>query len=89
MKNEKIEIMDMGKKGQNKLLKIVLQKLYLLNMKRFFILQGDNFITIKKVDQPKPKEKFKSLALEIQKEVKSLKIKRAIVDEAISWARKK
>ncbi len=89
MGNTKIKIIEIEGKGEFRIPKSVLEKLPFAPQGRFMIMQGKDFITIKKIGKPSPQEKFRSVAQEVQKKVKVLKINKKLVDEAIEWSRKK
>jgi hypothetical protein len=53
-------------------------------MGKFLILQGKDFITLKKVSGALPQERFRAIAREVQKKAKALKMSKKIVDEAVA-----
>jgi len=89
MSNSKIKVVEIEEKGEFKIPKSVLEQLPFKPMGKFLILQGKDFITLKKVSGALPQERFRAIAREVQKKAKALKMSKKIVDEAVAWARKK
>lgn len=56
---------------------------------RFVALPIENGVLFKRIDIPKMKFKFESLAKEIERKFKKQKIRKSDVKEAVKWARKK
>jgi len=89
MSNSKIKIIEIEEKGEFKIPKSVLDQLPFKPMGKFLVLQGKDFITLKKVGEGLPQERFRAISKEVQKKVKALKLSKKVVDEAVAWARKK
>lgn len=89
MSNPKFKIFEMEETGKLKIPKSVLEQLPFPPRGRFLILQGKDFITIKKVGRSLPRERFQAVAQEVEKKAKALKINKKVIAEAVAWARKK
>ena len=89
MASSKIKIIEILEKGELKIPKSVLEQLPFAPMGKFLILQGKDFITLKKVGEAPPRERFQAIAKEVQKKAKALKISKKVAKEAVAWARKK
>lgn len=55
----------------------------------FYVLTGEDYLLLKKINEPSPLGRFEKLAEEIQAKFKEEKIKKTDIAKAIKWARKK
>lgn len=83
------EFVKMSEKGQLVVPQGVRESANLNPGERFFALPIQDGVVFKKVDMPKLKLDFESLAKDVEKQFRKEKVKPSDVKEAVKWARKK
>lgn len=84
-----IELVKMSTKGQLVIPQDIREMEGFEAGERFVAFPVDEGVLFKRVEIPKIKLKFESLAKEIEKHFKKQRIKKSTVKEAIKWARKR
>ncbi|MBI2499542.1 AbrB/MazE/SpoVT family DNA-binding domain-containing protein [Candidatus Woesearchaeota archaeon] len=89
MKENDIELVKMSEKGQLVVPQEIRESSNLSPGERFVAFPIQNGVLFKKVDMPKVKLDFESLAKDIESQFKKNKVKESDVEGAIKWARKR
>ena len=89
MKENDIELVKMSEKGQLVVPQEIRESSNLSPGERFVAFPIQNGVLFKKVDMPKVKLDFESLAKDIESQFKKNKVKESDVEVAIKWARKR
>ncbi|HJX06248.1 MAG TPA: hypothetical protein VJ461_06070 [Candidatus Nanoarchaeia archaeon] len=84
-----IELVKMSDKGQLVVPQDIRESQSLVPGERFVAFPIDDGVLFKKVEMPKVKLEFESLAKEIEAQFKKKKVKQKDLAEAVKWARKK
>ncbi len=89
METEEVEFVKMSSKGQLVVPHDVRETAKLMPGERFVAFAVDEGVLFKKVNMPKVKLKFNTLAREIEMQFRRKKVSQSDVKEAIKWARKR
>lgn len=89
MKADDIELVKMSTKGQLVVPQDIREISHLMPGERFVAFPVNEGVLFKRVEIPKVKLDFESLAKEIEAQFKQNKVKKSDVKEAIKWARKR
>ncbi len=83
------ELVKMSEKGQLVVPQDIRESANLVPGERFVAFQVDDGVLFKKVEIPKVKLDFESLAKDIEAQFKKNNVRKGEVKEAVKWARKK
>ncbi|MBI2549366.1 hypothetical protein HYW21_08515 [Candidatus Woesearchaeota archaeon] len=89
METESLDLVKMSVKGQLVVPQNIREAAQLHPGERFIAFPVDEGVLFKKVDIPRVKLNFKSLATEIEGQFKKNRLRRSDLKEAIKWARKR
>lgn len=89
MEANDIELVKMSTKGQLVVPQDIRKAACLIPGERFVAFPVKEGVLFKKIEIPKVKLDFESLAKEIESQFKKNKVKKSDVKEAIKWARKR
>ena len=56
---------------------------------KYYLITGNDFILLKKLQKPSSLDQFDKLSAEVQEQFKELGIKKSDITRAIKWARQK
>lgn len=88
-KSNDIELVKMSSKGQLVVPQDIRETDHFQPGDKFVAFPVDDGVLFKRVEIPKVKLNFKSLAKEIEAQFKKQKVKKSDVKEAVKWARKR